>query len=159
MPFSGFLAEQGRFDFWPVIFAATFANLTGSIILYWISYSGGRRLIERYGKYILISKHEINHADKLFARHGSLVIFIGRILPVIRTFVSIPAGVAKMNFRKFAIYTFFGSLPWNFSLALVGFKAGEKWDILNPYFHKLDFAIMAVVLISIVWYILRHIRK
>jgi len=158
VPFSGFLAAQGRFNFWIVVLVATFANLIGSIILYWISYFGGRRLIESYGKYILVSAHEIRHADELFAKHGSLVIFIGRILPVIRTFISIPAGVAKMNFGKFMGYTFLGSLPWNFALALIGFKAGENWDILSPYFHKFDFAIMAVGLVFIIWYILRHFK-
>ena len=159
LPFSGFLAIQGKFNFWIVVLVATFANLIGSIILYWISYFGGRRLIESYGKYILVSAHEIRHADELFAKHGSLVIFIGRILPVIRTFISIPAGVAKMNFGKFMGYTFLGSLPWNFALALIGFKAGENWDILSPYFHKFDFVIIGVLMGGIVWYILRHFRK
>ena len=153
VPFSGFLAEQGRFNFWLVVVVATLANAIGSIFLYLLSLKGGRWILERYGKYVLISNHELNLADKIFFEYGNKIVFIGRILPVVRTFISIPAGVARMNFSKFISYTIFGSLPWNFTLALVGFKAGENWDMLIPYFRKFDFVIVGAVVIGIVWYI------
>ena len=153
VPFSGFLAEQGRFSFWLVVAVATIANAVGSLFLYLVSLKGGRWILERYGKYILISSHELNLADKIFFKYGGKIVFIGRILPVVRTFISIPAGVARMNFPKFISYTIFGSLPWNFILALVGFKAGENWDILSPYFRKFDFVIIGAVVIGIFWYI------
>ncbi len=159
VPFSGFLAFQGRFNFWLVIIIVTFANVVGSIILYLVSLKGGRWILERYGKYVLISNHELNHADRIFLKHGNKIIFIGRILPIIRTFISIPAGVAKMNSFKFILYTFLGSLPWNFALALIGFKAGENWDVLSSYFRRFDFVIMGVLVLGVVFYIYRHLKR
>lgn len=159
VPFSAFLAFQGRFNFWLVVTIATIANLFGGIILYFISLKGGRRILERYGKYIFISHHELSHADRIFAQHGSKIIFIGRLLPAIRTYISIPAGIAKMDFKKFFIYTLTGSLPWNFGLALIGFKAGENWEELLPYFRRFDFVIIGAVIIAFVWYIYRHIKR
>jgi len=159
VPFSGFLAARGTFDFWLIVFTVSFANLVGAVILYYISISGGRLLILKFGKYFFVSELELEKADKLFKKHGTKFIFIGRLLPVVRTFISIPAGVARMNILKFITYTFLGSLPWNFVLALVGFKAGENWDLLSPYFRKFDFVIIAVIAIVVVWYIRNHIKK
>jgi len=159
VPFSGFLAAEGRFVFWGVVILASVANLAGGIGLYWLSRILGYPFLEKFGRYILISRHDLDKAEILFRRHGSKFIFAGRLLPVIRTFVSIPAGVAKMNFFKFSFYTFFGSLPWNFALALVGFKAGENWDILLPYFRQFDFVIMGLIFAAAVWYLYRHLRK
>lgn len=159
VPFSGFLAAQGRFILWLVIILVSLANLVGSIGIYWLARTLGRSALEKFGKYIFISRHELDKADVLFQKHGSKFVFVGRLLPVVRTFISVPAGVAKMNFWKFSFYTFFGSLPWNFALALVGFKAGEKWDFISPYFHKFDFVIIGLVLAMIIWYIYRHFKK
>src|SRR3989344_4447869 len=153
VPFSGFLAAEGRFVFWGVVILASVANLAGGIGLYWLSRILGYPFLEKFGRYILISRHDLDKTEILFRRHGSKFIFAGRLLPVIRTFVSIPAGVAKMNFFKFSFYTFFGSLPWNFALALVGFKAGENWDILLPYFRQFDFVIMGLIFAAAVWYL------
>lgn len=158
VPFSGFLAAQGRFAFWVLVALVSLANLVGGIGIYWISRLLGRALLERFGKYILISRHELDEAERLFQKHGSKFVFAGRLLPVIRTFISIPAGVAKMNFLKFSFYTYFGSLPWNFALALIGFKAGKNWDILLPYFRKFDFVIIGVGIFLVGWYIYRHIK-
>lgn len=159
VPFSGFLAQQGRFNFWLLVLVVSLANLIGSVVIYWISRSGGRWLLEKFGKYFLISQHELNHVDQLFFRHGVKFVFWGRLLPVIRTFVSIPAGVAKMSFWKFSFYTLLGSLPWNFALALIGFKAGENWDMLHSFFRKFDFVIIGIIIVAIAWYIYRHIKK
>ena len=159
VPFSGFLAAQGRFAFWVLVTLVSLANLVGGIGIYWISRLLGRTLLERFGKYILISRHELDEAERLFQKHGFKFVFIGRLLPVIRTFISIPAGIAKMNFLKFSFYTYFGSLPWNFALALVGFKAGENWDVLLPYFRKFDFVIIGIGIVLAGWYIYRHIKN
>ena len=158
VPFSGFLAQQRRFILWVLVVLVSVANLVGSLGIYWISRVWGRPVLEKFGKYVLITRPDLDKAEILFQNHGPKFVFIGRILPVIRTFISIPAGVAKMNFLKFSFYTFFGSLPWNFVLALVGFKAGENWDILLPYFHKFDFVIIGVIVFGTVWYIYSHFR-
>jgi len=159
VPFSGFLAAVGRFNIWLVVFVATVANLAGSIILFWIGKSGGKWILERYGKYVLIHKHDMEKGDKWFAMYGSKAVFWSRMLPVVRTFISLPAGVSGMNFSKFCILTFFGSLPWNASLALIGFKAGENWNILHAYFRKADIFIIILVMSAIGWYVWRHLKK
>lgn len=158
VPFSGFLAQQGRFVFWILVILISLANLAGGVLIYWISRLLGRPVLERLGKYVLISRHDLSEAETLFRKHGPKFVFIGRLLPVIRTFVSIPAGLAKMNFLKFSFYTYFGSLPWNFALALIGFKAGENWNIILPYFRRFDFVIIGGVIVLIFWYIYRHIK-
>lgn len=159
VPFAGFLAQEGRFIFWVLVTLVSLANLTGSVGIYWIARVWGRPILDRFGKYVLIRKHDLDKADGLFLKHGAKFIFIGRLLPVVRTFISIPAGVAKMNFFKFSFYTFFGSLPWNLALALVGFKAGENWNILSSYFHKFNFVIIGAAVAGIVLYVIHHFKK
>mgnify|MGYP001619207305 CR=1 FL=1 len=158
VPFAGFLVQQGRFSFWGVVSLVSSANLAGGAGIYWISRLAGRPILERFGKYILVSNRELDEAERLFQKHGSKFVLIGRILPVIRTFISVPAGVAKMNFLKFSFYTYFGSLPWNFALVLAGFKAGENWDILSSYFRQFDFVIIGLILIAVSWYVYRHLK-
>ena len=159
VPFSGFLAVSGRFNLWLVILAATLANLTGSIILFWIGRSGGRWFLERYGKYVLIHKHDMEKGDKWFSRYGTKAIFWGRMLPVVRTFISLPAGVAEMNFYRFSLYTFLGSLPWNATLAIIGYKTGENWRVLEDYFRKLDIFIVVLIVVLVIWYVRRHLKN
>src|SRR4030042_438655 len=126
MPFSGFLVAQGQFNLWLVGLAGAIGCVIGSILSYWLGMVGGRPLIEKYGKYILISHHDLDLADSWFQKRGELTVFIGRLLPVIRTFISFPAGIAKMHFWRFVIYSFLGSLPWCLALAYVGQKMGEN---------------------------------
>lgn len=159
VPFSGFLSLRGDFVLWKVILVATLANYVGSIILYLIGRSGARWLIERYGKYVLISRRDLEIGDAWFERHGLKVVFWGRLLPIVRTFVSLPAGVAKVNFRNFTVFTLAGALLWNTVLAIVGYKAGENWNILSSYFHKLDYLIITATIILIVFYIYRHTKS
>lgn len=156
VPFSGFLASSGRFGLFAVILVATLANLIGSIILFLIGRSGGRWILERYGKYVFIHQKDLDLGDRWFLKYGVRAVFFGRMLPVVRTFISLPAGVAGMNFKKFIFYTFFGALPWNFVLAYVGFKMGENWEILHPYFQKLNYAIAGLIVVGILWYIFKH---
>lgn len=159
VPFSGFLAATGRFNLWVVAFVATAANLTGSVVLFFIGKSGGRWILERYGKYVLIHKKDLDLGDEWFQKHGMQAVFFSRMLPVVRTFISLPAGIARINFLKFMVFTFLGALPWNFMLAFIGFKAGENWNILHGYFRKFDFVIVGVLIGLVGWYIVRHIKQ
>src|SRR3954462_12819178 len=128
MPFSGYLVYTGRFNLWIVAAMGALGCNLGSALAYWIGYRGGRPLVEKYGAYILLSKTELDLADKFFARWGSATVFFSRLLPVIRTFIALPAGVAHMPQGRFHIYTFLGSFPWCWALAWVGMKLGEHWD-------------------------------
>jgi membrane protein DedA with SNARE-associated domain len=125
---------------------------------------GGRPVIEKYGKYVLLSHHELDLADRLFAKHGAAVVFWARLLPVIRTFIAFPAGVARMNMTKFLVYTFVGSFPWCLGLAWVGMKLGEKWNsdpTLKAAFHRFDLAIGVAIVLAVaafVWHKLRSAR-
>jgi len=158
MPFSGFLVADGRMNFWAVVFIGVFGNLFGSLLAYYIGYKGGRPLIEKYGKYILITKHDLNLADRWFNKHGELTVLFGRILPVVRTFISFPAGIAKMNLQKFAIYTFLGALPWCILFTYLGVKMGSNWELIRAKLHNFDLAIGLAIVILVGLYIFRHIK-
>ena len=156
MPFSGYLVYLGRFKLlWVATVGALGCNL-GSAIAYAVGYYGGRPLVEKYGSYILLSRHELDWADRFFARYGNITVFVSRLLPVIRTFIALPAGVARMNQPKFHFYTFIGSWPWCLGLAFVGMKLGQRWDTdprLRIWFHRFDAVILAVILIGIVVFV------
>jgi membrane protein DedA with SNARE-associated domain len=138
MPFSGFLVSAGKLNLWLVVLAGAFGNLIGAIITYAIGYYGGRPFILKYGKYFFVKEKEVHHAEKFFARWGDFAVFIARNLPVIRTFISLPAGVAEMNFPKFALFSFLGSLPWCFALTYLGVLLGKNWLLIKEYGHYLD---------------------
>src|SRR3989338_2179593 len=159
MPFSGFLVTRGIFVLWLLIVVGALGNLVGSLLSYYLGVYGGRKFLEKYGRFIFIHKRDIELADKLFARWGSSVVFFSRILPIVRTFVSFPAGIARMNIWKFSFYTLAGSLIWSALLAYVGFCAGENWHFLSPYFRKFDWLIVSLVLVGTVWWVTRYVRK
>jgi membrane protein DedA with SNARE-associated domain len=130
-------------------------------VAYWAGSKGGRPLIEKYGRYVLVSRHDLDLADRWFANYGEIIVFVSRLLPAIRTFISFPAGVARMNLKRFGFYTFAGSLPWCLGLAYVGQKLGEKWnqdDTLKTWFHRFDFVIGIVAVLLAAWWIWRHIK-
>ncbi|HMG36360.1 MAG TPA: DedA family protein [Blastocatellia bacterium] len=161
MPFSGYLVYVGRFSLWAVAVAGAVGCVLGSLVAYWAGMYGGRPFIEKYGKYVLISMHDLDLADRWFGRYGELIVFSSRLLPVIRTFIAFPAGVARMNLLRFCVYTFAGSLPWCLGLAYVGQKLGEQWDkneTLKSWFHRFDFVILIVGLAAAVWWVWRHLR-
>lgn len=161
MPFSGYLVYAGRFNLWLVGIAGAFGCVLGSLAAYWAGMHGGRPLIEKYGRYVLISRHDLDLADRWFDRFGEIIVFASRLLPVIRTFIAFPAGVARMNLKKFVIYTFAGSLPWCIGLAFVGQRLGKEWDTnptLKNLFHRFDFVIGIVIVLAAVWWIWRHIK-
>lgn len=151
MPFSGYLVSQGNFNFWLVSLWGTLGNVFGSIIAYYIGFWGGRPLIEKYGKYIFIRKHELDRADNWFNRYGQSTVFFSRLLPAVRTFISLPAGIAKMKIEKFIFYTFVGSLPWVVGLTYIGYKLGGEWESIRRYFHRLDLVI-GVIAVGLVWW-------
>ncbi len=159
MPFSGYLVHTGRFNlFWVATFGALGCNL-GSLIAYYLGYYGGRPLVERYGSYIFLSHKELDWADHFFARYGDRTVFISRLLPVVRTFIALPAGIARMPQWRFHVYTFLGSWPWCLALAYVGMRLGEKWDTdprLKMWFHRFDALIALVLLTGIVWFVWSH---
>jgi len=156
MPFSGYLVYAGRFKLlWVATFGALGCNL-GSAVAYWVGYHGGRPLVEKYGAYVLISKRELEWADHFFARYGNSAVFISRLLPVVRTFIALPAGVARMPQLRFHIYTFVGSWPWCLGLAWIGLKLGERWNTdprLKAWFHRFDAVIVVVLVAGLVWFI------
>ncbi len=159
VPFSGFLAVTGRFNLWAVILVATFANLVGSIVLYWIGASGGRLLLEKYGRYVLIRKHDLELGDRWFQKYGVWAVFWGRMLPVVRTFISLPAGITRMNFKKFCLFTTMGALPWNAALAYVGYNAGVHWNVLHEYLRSFDIIIAGVILAGVLFYLSRKLKR
>src|SRR3989338_9610379 len=159
IPFSGFLVVSGKFSILGVVIVSTVANLVGSLVLFLIGRSGGRWVLENYGKYIFIHKRDLDTADRWFVKHGSVAVFWGGMLPVVRTFISLPAGVAKMNLGSFSLLTFLGALPWNLFLALVGLKAGKNWNVLHDYFRKADILIVGLIVVLVVWYVWSHLKK
>src|SRR5437868_12665223 len=158
MPYAGFLVHIGRFNLWLAALAGAIGCNLGSVIAYEIGYYGGRPLVERFGRVIWLSRHELDMADRLFQRRGGITILISRMLPVIRTFIALPAGVARMPRARFHLYTFIGSFPWCLGLAYLGMKAGEHWNYLGKYFHEFDKVIGAVIVIGIIWFVWSHWR-
>ena len=161
MPFSGYLVYTGRFS---LIAVATFGALgcnLGSVLAYEVGYFGGRPLVERYGRYIFLSRRELDIADRFFERRGAIAVLIARLLPVIRTFIALPAGIARMSRVKFHLYTFVGSWPWCFVLAYIGMRLGKSWDTdprLKMWFHRLDAVILAVIVIAVLYFIWSHLQ-
>jgi membrane protein DedA with SNARE-associated domain len=158
VPYGGFLAAQGHTELWAVIVVATVANLVGSSIAYWVGRSGGRALFVKYGRYVLIRPHHIDKADGWFERRGQLTVFFTRMMPGVRTFISLPAGIARMPFGKFLLYSFLGSVPWNAALAYLGYGAGkaageDPWGKLQDQFGRYNhifYIVLAVAAVTLV---------
>ena len=167
MPLAGVMLFQGHIlaGVNPVLglvliaLAGSLGCLLGSTVAYWIGYAGGRPLLLRYGRYVLISQHDADRADAFFQRWGSATAFFSRLLPVVRTYISLPAGIARMPFVKFSVFTLLGSFPWCLLLAFAGYKIGQNLSTLGSVFHGLDIVILLVVVILVVLYVWRHIRN
>ncbi|MGH9568108.1 MAG: DedA family protein [Candidatus Angelobacter sp.] len=159
MPFSGYLVYKGQLGLFLVATAGAIGCNLGSLIAYEIGHYGGRPLVERYGSYILINRRDLELADRFFLRFGSAAVFMARLLPVVRTFIALPAGVARMPRLRFHIYTFAGSWPWCFVLAWIGMKLGEHWDTdprLREWLHRLDLGIILLLLLAIFFFLRSH---
>lgn len=159
LPFSGYLVYKGTLNLWLVAVAGAAGCVIGSWVAYGVGAWGGRPLVERYGKYLLISKHDLDMADRWFRRHGEITIFVGRLLPVVRTFIAFPAGVSRMPLWRFTLYTFLGSLIWCWVLAWIGLRLGEHWNTLGAYFHRFDTLIGIAFLLFAAWYVWRHVHN
>jgi membrane protein DedA with SNARE-associated domain len=157
LPLSGFLVGQGQFSFWPAVLAGTFGGALGSAASYWIGALGGRPLMLKYGKYVLISAADAHKADLFFERYGQATAFFSRLLPVVRTFISLPAGITRMNFPKFLVYTVAGSLLWSIVLVYVGEVLGRNWLEVRAELQRFDYAVAAIILLAIALYVWRHL--
>ncbi len=153
MPFAGYLVSTGVMKlFWVATAGAVGCNL-GSLIAYEIGSYGGRPLVEKYGRWLLLSSHELEWTDRFFMRWGYLAVFFGRLLPVVRTFIALPAGVARMPRGRFHLYTFLGSWPWCLTLAWFGMKLGQNWRSIGKYFHEFDAVIGALIVAGLIWFV------
>jgi len=162
MPFSGFLASSGKLSLTLVILVGTLANLIGSYIAYYIGYFIEEtvllKLIKKFGKFILISEEDYKKAGNWFAKYGDRIIFLSRLLPGIRTVISLPAGVFRMDIKKFTLYTVLGCLIWSAFLSYIGYILGENWMALEGYFRKFEIVIIVVLIAGVLWYLEKHLK-
>jgi membrane protein DedA with SNARE-associated domain len=162
MPFAGYLVFMGRFNLlWVATAGAIGCNL-GSLVAYWVGAAGGRPLVERYGKWVLMSHHDLDRMTWFFSKYGSITVLLARLLPVVRTFIAFPAGIAKMPQLRFHIYTFLGSWPWCYALAYAGMKLGEKWHTdprFHQVYHRFHVAVEVALLAAIVWFVWSHLQR
>ena len=162
MPLAGWMLIQAKGDsVWMVGLAGFYGalgNLLGSLVAYWVSLKGGRPLLFKYGKYVLITRKEVDQAEAWFNKYGDWIVFFSRLLPVVRTFISIPAGIARMNLWKFSILTFVGSFPWSLGLAFGGYLLGENWEDLRSVMRPFDIPILIILGAAAAWFILRRIK-
>ena len=163
MPLAGWLLIQAKGgSVWWVLLAGFYGglgNLLGSWVAYWVSMKGGRPLLLKYGKYVLMSKDEVDKAETWFNKYGEWAVFIGRLLPVVRTFISIPAGLARMNLWRFSLYTFAGSFIWSLGLAYGGFLLGENWEDLRAVMRPFDIPILLILAAGAIWLLVHRIKS
>ena len=159
LPAYGFLVSMGRMDFWLVYWVISFGAAVGELVLFWVSRKFGREVADRWGRYFFVSKHDLQHLDRLFAKYGAKIVFWGRLMPVARALVAVPAGISIIGWRRFAVYSFFGMLPYNFLFLYLGTKAGENLDFFRHYFVILEKIVYVILIIAIGWYVYRHLSK
>lgn len=150
--YGGYLAYSGDLSFWGVVIVSTIANLVGSLLAYAVGSYGGRPLILRFGRYVLLNERHLARAERWFARRGDVTVFVTRLLPALRTFISLPAGIGKMPLGRFVVYTVLGALPWNFGLALAGYKLGQHWDQVAHVIKPVTYGAAVVLLVVVVWW-------
>lgn len=159
MPFAGYLVYIGRFNLYLVATAGAIGCNLGSAVAYWIGAYGGRPLVERFGSYVLLNRRDLDRTTRFFERNGGVTVLIGRLLPVVRTFIALPAGIARMPQRRFHLYTFIGSWPWCLALAYAGKKLGDAWNTdprLKHILHRADAAIIGLFILALVWFVWTH---
>lgn len=156
MPFAGFAVSEGHLSLLGIVVAGVAGNLVGSWIAYAVGYWGGPPFVEHYGRYVLLRPRHLETSRRWFDRWGAPVVFFGRLVPVVRTFISLPAGFARMAFWKFTLFTVLGCLPWVLLLGYLGEKLGSNWGKVRPYLHYADYAVVAAVIALIVWLIVRR---
>jgi membrane protein DedA with SNARE-associated domain len=159
MLFAGFNVSEGHYTLWLVVLVATLANVVGSWIAYAVGYYGRVDILEKHGKKLHIKPSHLAWADRWFEKYGSWTVFLTRMLPIIRTFISLPAGVARMPFWRFTVLTFAGCLPWIFMLTLIGREVGDRWESWKDSLHYVDYAVAALIVLGIVYLVVRNRRK
>jgi membrane protein DedA with SNARE-associated domain len=159
MPFAGFAVSQHHLTFAGILIAGVAGNLVGSWIAYAVGYYGGRPFVDRWGRYVLLRPHHLDTSQRWFDRYGAPVVFFGRMLPIVRTFISLPAGFARMNFWKFTLFTVLGCVPWVALLGFIGVKLGSNWEKIRPYLHYVDYLVVAAVAAFVVWAVMRWRRR
>lgn len=161
MPFGGYLVSTGQLELIGVATAGALGCNLGSTLAYWLGAYGGRPAILRWGRYLLIGHRELDSVDRFFGRYGMAAVFLGRLLPVVRTFISLPAGIARMPFLRFQVYTFLGSWPWCFALAYLGLRLGREWHS-NPtvqlFFQRFDWLVAGALALALVLYVVQRLR-
>jgi membrane protein DedA with SNARE-associated domain len=158
LPFGGYLSYTGRLSIIPTILVGTVGGTFGSILAYYLGKLGGRPLVEKYASTLHLSKSSLDKSDEYFSKYGEKIVFYSRLLPIVRTFISLPAGISNMNFKKFILYTFFGSLIWSILLGYTGYYMGENWVIIRSWFHYADIA-MVIIIVGIIGYKIIKMRK
>lgn len=159
LPAFGVLISRGVFLFWPAFVWVTVGSFIGNVALYLIFLKGGRIFLEKYGRYVLISKHELVHLDRWFLKYGNKFVLIAYLVPTsVRSVVPILAGISKMNFFRFSWYTFVSSLPLNFIYIYAGIKAGDNFNKIFGYFEKFNYVVVVALIILIIWYVYRHLK-
>lgn len=151
MPFFGFLVSKAQFSFWGVVVWVTLGNIGGGILAYLLSLYGGRPLIKKYGKYVLLSEKDLDRAHHWFTNYGQITVFLGRLIPMVRTLVSIPAGIGRMPFFKFTIFTGLGSLVWSLAFTYTGVWTGENWTKIQFLLHRLDWLVLGLISLGLIW--------
>ena len=159
MPFAGYLALQGRFNFWIALLASSLGSIFGSFLSYCIGFYGGRPIVLKFGKYLLLEEEHLEWTEKWFKKRGDKTIFISRFVPVVRHLISMPAGIAKMPMRRFLVYTFAGASIWNFILLYAGFKLGSHWNKIHEYSKQLDIIFVAAVILFLAYFVWKHHKK
>ncbi len=163
MVFAGFMSGLGFLNIWVTILVGAIGNVVGSLLAYWLGQKMGeewiRSAIKKWGKWFLIHIDDFDKSLVWYKKYGQGITFGSRLLPIVRTFISLPAGIAKMDIKLFTLLTFVGSLLWSGVLALIGLKLGQNWQAMEPYFRKFQYVIVAGILALVVWYVVRHIKK
>ncbi len=163
LPFSGFMVSQGFFKFWLTVIAALLGCFLGATLAYSLGYFKGegfvRRLIKKYGKYLLIFEYELDEAQETFQKYGEIIIFVSRLLPVVRTFIALPAGIAKMSYKKFIFFVLLGDFLWSSLLIYLGKVLGSNWSTLGNLFHKFDLVIVILGIGVVIWYVQHKLKK
>jgi membrane protein DedA with SNARE-associated domain len=158
LPYAGFMVQQGQLDFHLAALAGAIGCVVGSVPCYWLGYYGGRPFVRKYGKWLLLTEHDLETAEKWTAKYGDATFFFCRMLPVVRTFISTPAGVLKANFWPFVIFTFVGSWIWSYGLVWAGVYFGENLEAFKEIWHKFDYAIIGVLVVLGCLYIWKHVK-
>ena len=163
LPFAGFMVGQAKFNFLPTLIASVLGCLTGGSLIFLLADKKGekfiRRLVKKYGKYLLIKEKELDEAEVRFEKYGEIIVFVGRMLPIVRTFLALPAGLSHMNYKKFLLFSFLGDTLWSALLIYIGSVMGKNWQQIGEIFHKFDLVILLTGILAVGLYIRHKLKK